>query len=49
MSRRDKPQRERLSDKLRRETEKPWQQDPYLSSAGDGPGVWVDDGDRDDS
>lgn len=42
--------RDRFSLRLNQRDHSPrgWQQDPYLSSAGDGPGVWdEDDLDRD--
>jgi hypothetical protein len=40
MSWRDKPRPERMSKRLRRETEKPWKEDRYLSSAGGGGCDW---------
>jgi hypothetical protein len=42
---RDKPRRERMSDRLRRTTEARWEEDRFLSSAGGG---GCDGWDRDD-
>ena len=38
---------EKMSQALRRDTERKWPEDRYVGSAGDG-GVWLDDDDRDD-
>ena len=40
--------REKLSESIRRDTERKWEQDRFLSSAGDN-GAWIDcDENRDD-
>ncbi|CPR10444.1 hypothetical protein BN971_01857 [Mycobacterium bohemicum DSM 44277] len=50
MTRRDRDQRrpEKLSELLRNQTEAKWQEDPYLSSAGDGPGVYYSEEDQEE-
>ncbi len=38
---------EKLSERLRKQTEAKWHEDPFLSSAGDGPGVYYCDDEED--